>query len=94
MKKKKISCFATFFSRGHATLHLAVSVGRSVGRLVGQSVCPSRRPSVTFFEFRAVFALLLLPNRPQLDCRLSDLVYFIFSHFSNLFHSETFLATN
>ena len=30
------------FSRGHATLHLAVSVGRSVGRSVG--------PSVTFLN--------------------------------------------
>ena len=31
-----------FFSRGHATLHLALSVGRSVGRSV--------RPSVTFLN--------------------------------------------
>ena len=46
-------------SRGHATLHLAVSVGRSVG--------PSFRH---IFEFRAVFALLLLPNGGQLDCRV------------------------
>ena len=57
----------TVFSRGHATLHLAVSVGQSVGR----SVCPSVRH---IFEFRAVFALLLLPNRPRLDCRVSGLV--------------------
>ena len=54
------------FSRGHATLHLAVSVGRSVGRSVRH-----------IFEFRAVFALLLLPNRPRLDCRVSGLVYAI-----------------
>ena len=27
------------------------------------------------FEFRAVFALLLLPNRPRLDCRVSGLVF-------------------
>ena len=33
-------------SRGHATLHLAVSVGPSVGR----SVPPSIRPSVTFLN--------------------------------------------
>ena len=26
------------------------------------------------FEFRAVFALQLLPNRPRLDCRVSGLV--------------------
>ena len=51
-------------SRGHATLHLAVSVGMSV------------RPSVRhIFEFRAVSALLLLPNRPRLDCRVSGLVF-------------------
>ena len=48
-----------FFSRGHATLHLAVLVGRSVGR----SVCRSIRH---IFKFRAVFASLLLPNRPRL----------------------------
>ena len=29
------------FSRGHATLHLAVSVGRSFGRSVRPSVRPS-----------------------------------------------------
>ena len=57
------------FSRGHATLHLAVSVGRSVGRSV--------RPSVRhIFEFRAFLALLLLPNRPRLDCRVSGIVFF------------------
>ena len=55
------------FSRGHATLRLAVSVGMSVGRSVGPSVRH-------IFEFRAVFALLLLPNRPRLDCRVSGLV--------------------
>ena len=42
------------FSRGHVTLHLAVSVGRSI------------RPSVRhIFEVRAFFALLPLPNRPR-----------------------------
>ena len=56
------------FSRGHATLHLAVSVGRSVDRSVGPSVRH-------IFEFRAVFALLLLPKHPRLDCRVSGLVY-------------------
>ena len=54
------------FSRGYATLHLAMSVGRSVG------------PSITF-EFQAVFALLLLPNRLPLrldsrQCRVTGLV--------------------
>ena len=34
------------FSRGHATLHLSVSVGRSVGR----SVRPSVRPCVKFLN--------------------------------------------
>ena len=54
------------FSRGHATLHLAVSVGRSVGRYVVPSVHH-------IFEFWAVFVLLLLPNRPRLECRVSGL---------------------
>ena len=55
------------FSRGHATLHLAMLVGPSVG--------PSVRPSVRHIsELRSVFALLLLPNRPRLDCRVSGLV--------------------
>ena len=38
--------------------------------------CRSVDPSVVrhIFEFRAVFALLLLPNRPRLDCRVSGLV--------------------
>ena len=54
---------SNIFSRGHATLHLAVSVGRSV------------RPSVGHIsKLRAVFAVLLLPNRPRLDCRVSGLV--------------------
>ena len=52
-----------FFSRGHATLHLAVSVGRSVGRSVRH-----------IFEFRSFFALLHLPNCPRLDSRVSGLV--------------------
>ena len=29
-----------------------------------------------FFEFRAVFTLLLLPNHPRLDCLVSGLVNF------------------
>ena len=53
----------SLFSRGHATLHLGLSVRRLVGLSVGH-----------IFEFRAVFALLLLPNRPRLDCRVSGLV--------------------
>ena len=50
------------FSRGHAILHLAVSVGRSVRRSVGHNV-----------KKRAVIALLLLPNRLRLSCRVSGL---------------------
>ena len=50
---------AALFSRGHATLELALSESRSVGHI---------------FELRAVFALLRLPNRPRLDCRVSGLV--------------------
>ena len=55
----------TFFSRGHATLHLAVSVG------------PSVRRSEIFLKLRAVFALLLLSIRPRLDCRVSGLVFIL-----------------
>ena len=51
------------FSRGHATLHPAVSVGPSVGRSIRH-----------ISKLRAVFALLLLPNLPRLDCRVSGLV--------------------
>ena len=58
-----------YFNRGHATLHLAVSVHRSVHRFVGPSVH-------IIFEFRAVSALLLLPNRSRLDFRVSGLVLF------------------
>ena len=40
-------------------------------------LCRSVRRQVTnFVEFRAVFALLLLSNRPRLDCRVSGLVLF------------------
>ena len=56
-----------FFRRRHATLHVVASVGRSVGMSVGWSVDQ-------IFEFQAVFALLLLLNRPRLDCRVSGLV--------------------
>ena len=49
-------------------LHLAVSVGPSVRRSVGN-----------ISELRAIFALLLLPNRPRLDCRVSGLVLIDFS---------------
>ena len=39
--------------------HLALSVGPSVGKI---------------FELRVILTLLLLPNRPRLDCRVSGLV--------------------
>ena len=52
---------------GHATLQLAVSVSMSVGQSV--------RPSVTFLNSEPVYALMLLPNRPRLDCRVSGLVF-------------------
>ena len=54
-------------SHVHATLLLAVSVGPSVGRSVRLCVRPSHK-------FRPNFAVLLLPNRPRLDCRVSGLV--------------------
>ena len=59
-----ISCMVNQYSlfTRHATLHLAVSVGLSV------------HPSRNIFEFRVVSALLLRPNRPRLDCRVSGLV--------------------
>ena len=41
-------------------------------RSVGRSVGPSVRH---IFEFQMVFALLLLPNCPRLDCRVSGLVF-------------------
>ena len=61
------------FSCRHATLHLAMLVGPSIG--------PSVRPSVSqsvhhISEFWAFFALLLLPNRPRLFCRVSSLVLY------------------
>ena len=51
------------FSRGHATLHLAVSVVRSVG----MSVPPVLRH---IFEFRAVFCITALaqPSATGLPC--------------------------
>ena len=58
-KCRELEQVVEIFSRGHATLHLAVSVRRSVRHI---------------FEFRVVFAVLLLPNRPRLDCRVSGLV--------------------
>ena len=50
---------ALFFSRGHATLHLAVSVGPLVRNV---------------FELQAFFALPLLPNRSRLSRRVFGLV--------------------
>ena len=63
-KSKLVRAIVALFSCGHATLHLAVSVGRSV--------CTSLR---IIFESQAVFPLLPLPIRPRLDCRVSGLVY-------------------
>ena len=51
------------------------------------SVGPSVHRSGNIFEFRAFFALLLLPNRPQLYCRVSGLVSFSFSPPHPLFQS-------
>ena len=49
LRKICLSDYCFVFSLGHATLHLAVSVGTSVGHI---------------FESLADFALLPLPNRP------------------------------
>ena len=65
-------------------MRLYTLLGRSVSRSVGRSVGH-------IFEFRVVFSLLLLPNRPRLDCRVSGLV---FSEFNYLYsNSEPDLAT-
>ena len=62
LKKNPYVILKAVYSRGHATLYLAASVGQWV------------RPSVRhIFEFRAVFAPLLLPNRPRLYCRVSGM---------------------
>ena len=42
-----------------------------VGPSFRSSVCPSVQ---NIFQLRAVLALLLLPNRPRLDCRIPGLV--------------------
>ena len=47
------------FSRGHATLELAVLVRRYIGNIS---------------KLQVVFALRLLPNHPRLDCLVSGLV--------------------
>ena len=51
---------------GHATLHSALSVGRSVCWLVPQHLW-----------ILSGFPLLLLPNHPRLDCRVSSLVWHV-----------------
>ena len=56
------------FSRGHATLNLAVSVGPSVGYI---------------FEMRAEIVQPSLPNRPRLSCRVSGLVHLLPSSLSD-----------
>ena len=56
----------SFFTRRHATLHLAVLVRPSIG--------------LSISELGAVFASLLLPNHPRLDCRVSGLAYNILIH--------------
>ena len=72
-----------YFSRGYATLHLAVLVSGSVHPSVTFLVTcyatlpPAltvRRSVGDIFEFRAVLALLLLPSRPRLSCCVSSLV--------------------
>ena len=70
----------TIFSGGHATLHLAMSVNMSVGQYVGRLVCRLVSMLVSLsirhiFELPKVSALLLLPNSPRLDCRVSGLVH-------------------
>ena len=54
--------FSKLFTRGYATLHLAMSVSMSIGL-----------SNVHISELRAVFALV--PNRPLLSWRVSGLVY-------------------
>ena len=62
--KKVIFCctlrdyWGIIFSRGHATLELAVSVGRSVGLLV-HNIFDSRN----IFDLQAISAYLPLPNK-------------------------------
>ena len=51
----------------HATL-------QSLYTLPCRSVGPSAGPSRNIFELRVVFASLLLPNCPRLNCRVSGLV--------------------
>ena len=68
---------AQVFSRGHGTLQLAVFVIRSVCR----SVRPSPR---NFFQLWAIFTLLLLPNHPRLECRVSGLVWLLQAVFALL----------
>ena len=55
-----------------------------------RSVRRSVHPSRNIFELRAVFALLLLPNRPRLDCRVSGLVYYFIAKFLSAteYHSD------
>ena len=65
--------FVSFFFFLVADTQLYTLSCWSVGRSVRRSVGPSVRH---IFEFRAVFALLLLPNCPWLDCRVSGLVFF------------------
>ena len=82
------------FLRGHATLHFAVSVSPSVGPSVGMSV---HRSVHNIFELQEIFALLLLPNRPWLDCRVSGLfsMYLLtctHTHISRWCSAEIFLA--
>ena len=75
-----VRCLVLIFNRGHATLLFAVSVRPSVGT------------SEIFSELRAVYALLLLPNRPRLDCRISSLVFLSLSFYIHFNFSETFFS--
>ena len=74
------------FSRGLATLLEALSVHRLVGWSVGWSVvielesvktrisAPAHPSATGIGRVSGLVALLLLPNRPRLDCRVSGLV--------------------
>ena len=57
-----VSCFRSF---------LVADTRLQLGVSVGPSICWSVHH---ISEFQSIFAVLLLPNRPRLDCRVSGLV--------------------